>query len=293
VSTFRLIEAERARFSVPLMCRILGGSRSGYYAWKNRPPSARAKADAALTEQIRHIHQRSRGTYGAPRIHAELRFEGIRCGTKRVARLIRAAGIRGCCRGRKKHATIRKLQQMLTVPDLVERQFTPAAPDRLWVANITYLRSWEGWLYLAFVLDAYSRRVVGWSMANSLRTEIVIDALNMALWRGEPDPGLIHHSDHGSQYASVEFGKRIKAAGLLPSMGSVSDAYDNALAESFVASLKTELLYGRSWVSRESVRVAVFEYIETFYNPRRRHSALGYLSPVEYEEVRMKEIAAA
>lgn len=293
MSAFRLIEAERARFSVPLMCRILGVSRSGYYAWKNRPPSARAKTDAAITEQIRHIHQRSRGTYGAPRIHAELRFEGIRCGTKRVARLMRAAGIRGCCRGRKKHTTTRKLQQMLTVPDLVERQFTPAAPDRLWVADITYLRSWEGWLYLAFVLDAYSRRVVGWSMANSLRSEIVIDALNMALWRREPDPGLIHHSDHGSQYASVEFGKRMKAAGLLPSMGSVSDAYDNALAESFVASLKTELLYGRSWVSRESVRVAVFEYIETFYNPRRRHSALGYLSPVEYEEVRMKEIAAA
>jgi putative transposase len=293
VSAFRLIEAERARFSVPLMCRILGVSRSGYYAWKNRPPSARAKADAALTEQIRHIHQRSRGTYGAPRIHAELGFEGIRCGRKRVARLMRAAGIRGCWRGRKKRTTTRKLQQMLPVPDLVERRFTPAAPDRLWVADITYLRSWEGWLYLAFVLDAYSRKVVGWSMANSLRTEIVIDALNMALWRREPDPGLIHHSDHGAQYTSVEFGGRLKEAGLLPSMGSVSDAYDNALAEAFVASLKTELLYRGSWPTRASVRVAVFEYIEAFYNSRRRHSALGYLSPMEYEEVRIGEEAVA
>ena len=148
-------------------------------------------------------------------------------------------------------------------------------------------------MYLAFVLDAYSRKVVGWSMSGSLRAEIVIDALNMALWRREPDAGLIHHSDHGSQYTSVEFGRRLKEAGLLPSMGSVSDAYDNALAEAFIASLKTELLYRRSWPTRESVRVAVFEYIETFYNPRRRHSALGYLSPMEYEEVTIGEEAVA
>lgn len=178
-------------------------------------------------------------------------------------------------------------------PDLVERAFIPEVPNRLWVADITYLSSWEGWMYLAFVLDAHSRRVVGWSMANHLRTELVVDALNMALWRREPAPGLIHHSDHGSQYTSVEFGKRLKEAGLLASMGSVSDAYDNALAEAFVASLKTELLYGLSWRTRESVRVAVFEYIETFYNARRRHSALGYLSPTEYEEVRIGEEAVA
>jgi putative transposase len=178
-------------------------------------------------------------------------------------------------------------------PDLVERDFTPEAPNRLWVADITYLSSWEGWMYLAFVLDAYSRKVVGWSMANHLRAEIVIDALNMALWRRDPALGLIHHSDHGSQYTSVEFGGRLKAAGLLPSMGSVSDAYDNALAESFIASLKTELLYRRSWPTRELVRVATFEYIEAFYNSRRRHSALGYLSPMDYEEVRIGEEAVA
>jgi putative transposase len=289
-----LIEAERASFSVPLMCRILGVSRSGYYAWRDRPPSRRFKADAALTERIKVIHERSRGTYGSPRVHAELRLgEGIRCGRKRVARLMRKAGLRGCCRGRRVLTTTHRAQRTPFAPDLVERNFTPEAPDRLWVADITYLGSWEGWMYLAFVLDAYSRRVVGWSMANHLRTELVLDALNMALWRRDPAAGLIHHSDHGSQYTSVEFGGRLKEAGVLPSMGSVAEAYDNALAESFIASLKTELLYRRSWPTRESVRMATFEYIETFYNSRRRHSALGYLSPMDYEEVRIGEEAVA
>lgn len=294
MSCFKLIEAERARFSVPLMCRLLGVSRSGYYVWRDRPPSKRDQADAELVERIKAIHEKSHGTYGAPRVHAELRLgEGIRCGRKRVARLMRKAGLQGCCRGRRGRATTQRVQRMPFAPDLVERNFTPEAPDRLWVADITYLGSWEGWMYLAFVVDAYSRRVVGWSMSNSLRAEIVIDALNMALWRREPEAGLIHHSDHGSQYTSVEFGGRLKEAGLLPSMGSISDAYDNALAESFIASLKTELLYRRSWPTKESVRVAVFEYIETFYNSRRRHSALGYLNPMEYEEVRIGEEAVA
>lgn len=294
MSCFKLIEAERARFSVPLMRRLLGVSRSGYYAFRDRSPSKRDQADAELVERIKAIHEKSHGTYGAPRVHAELRLaEGIRRGGKRVARLMRRAGLRGCCRGRGGWATTRRVQRRPFAPDLVERNFTPEAPDRLWVADITYLGSWEGWMYLAFAVDAYSRRVVGWSMSNSLRAEIVIDALNMAPWRGEPEAGLIHHSDHGSQYTSVEFGGRLKEAGLLPSMGSISDAYDNALAESFIASLKTELLHGRSWPTRESVRVAVFEYIETFYNPRRRHSALGYLSPMEYEEVRIGEEAVA
>jgi putative transposase len=294
VSAFKLIEAERASFSVPLMCRLLGVSRSGYYAWRDRSPSRRDLADAGLAERIKAIHEKSRGTYGAPRIHAELRLaEGVRCGRKRVARLMRSAGLQGCCRGRKRRTTTRGVQRTPFAPDLVERDFTPEAPDRLWVADITYLPSWEGWMYLAFVLDAYSRKVVGWSMSNSLRAGIVIDALNMALWRRDPAPGLVHHSDHGSQYTSVEFGGRLKEAGLLPSMGSVSDAYDNALAESFIASLKTELLYRRSWPTRESVRVSIFEYIETFYNSRRRHSALGYLSPMEYEEVRIGEEAVA
>jgi putative transposase len=294
VSCFKLIEAERASFSVPLMCRLLGVSRSGYYAWRYRPPSRRDREDAKLITLIEAIHEHSKGTYGAPRVHAELRLgEGVRCSRKRVARLMRKVGLRGCCRGRGKRTTTHRAGRTPFVPDLVERDFAPVAPDRLWVADITYLSSWEGWMYLAFVLDAYSRKVVGWSMSNSLRAEIVIDALDMALWRRDPAPGLIHHSDHGSQYTSVAFGGRLKEAGLLPSMGSVSDAYDNALAESFIASLKTELLYGRSWPTRESVRVATFEYIETFYNSRRRHSALGYLCPAEYEEVKIRGEAVA
>jgi transposase InsO family protein len=161
------------------------------------------------------------------------------------------------------------------------------------VADITYARSWEGWLYLAFVLDAYSRKIVGWSMANHLRTELVLDALNMAIHNRRPAPGLVHHSDRGSQYTSVEFGKRLKEAELLPSMGSVADAFDNALAESFISTLKRELLHRHSWPSRESVRVGIFEYIECFYNPRRRHSSLGHLSPVEYEQARLGGVAVA
>lgn len=170
---------------------------------------------------------------------------------------------------------------------------TPEAPDRLWVADITYVRSWEGWLYLSFVLDTYSRRVVGWSMANHLKTDLVLDAVNMAIYNRRPAPGLIHHSDRGSQYTSVEFGSRLKEAGLSPSMGSVADAYDNSMAESFVSTLKRELIHRHSWPSRQIARTAIFEYIETFYNPRRRHSALGNLSPSEYEEVRLRGGAVA
>jgi putative transposase len=257
-------------------------------------PSERARSDAALTERIGRVHRDSRETYGAPRVHAELRHLGIGCARKRVARLMREAGLRGCCRGRTKRvAGGEKVERRPAAPDLVMRDFRPEAPDRLRVADITYARSWEGWLYLAFVLDAYSRKVVGWSMSNHLRTELVLDALNMAVCNRRPAPGLVHHSDRGSQYASVEFGGRLKEAGLLPSMGSVADAYDNALAESFVATLKSELLHRRSWLTKERLRVAIFEYVEGFYNRKRRHSALGYLSPAEYEESRMSEVTVA
>lgn len=294
MSPFGFIDAEKVSYPVSLLCRVLKVSRSGYYAWKDRPPSQRARADAALTERIGRVHQDSRETYGSPRVHAELRHLGIRCARKRVARLMREAGLRGCCRGRTKRVVGgEKVERRPAAPDLVMRDFRPAAPDRLWVADITYARSWEGWLYLAFVLDAYSRKVVGWSMANHLRTELVLDALNMAVWNRRPAPGLVHHSDRGSQYASVEFGGRLKEAGLVPSMGSVADAYDNALAESFVATLKSELLHRTSWPTKERLRVAIFEYIEGFYNRKRRHSALGYLSPAEYEEGRMSEVTVA
>ena len=288
MSAYRLIEAEKAAHSVPTMCRILGVSKSGYYAWRRRPPSGRARFDAVLLEKIGTIHRNSRATYGVPRVHAELRAIGIRCGRKRVARLMRKEKLRGCLRGRRMRTTHRiALQQ--AAPDLVGRNFASREPDRLWVADITYVRSREGFVYLAFILDVCTRRVVGWSMATHLRTEIVMDVLQMAIARRKPAPGLVHHSDRGVQYTSLSFGKRLEEERLLPSMGRVGSAHDNALAESFLATLKTELLYRNGWPTRQAVRTAIFEYIEGFYNTRRRHSALGYLSPAEFEEVRLLE----
>jgi putative transposase len=292
VSAFRFIEAERANHSVPLLCRLLGVSRSGYYAWKNRPPSERARFDAVLSEKIEMIHRNSRATYGAPRVHAELRAIGIRCARKRVARLMRRARLRGCLRGRRMRTTHR-LALRQAAPDLVGRNFASGEPDHLWVADITYVRSGEGFVYLAFILDACSRKVVGWSRAAHLMTKLVVDALQMAIARRKPAPGLVHHSDRGAQYTSLSFGKRLEDEELVPSMGRVGAAYDNALAESFVATLKTELLYRSSWPTRQVARTAIFEYIEGFYNTRRRHSALGYLSPAEFEEVRLGERDAA
>ena len=288
MSAFRLIEAERASHSVPLLCKLLGVSKSGYYAWRNRLPSERSRLDAVLSEKIGMIHRNSRATYGAPRVHAELGAIGIRCSRKRVARLMRQENLRGCLRGRRMKTTHR-LALRQAAPDLVERNFSSQQPDRLWVADITYVRSREGFVYLAFILDVCTRRVVGWSMATHLRTEIVVDALQMAIARGKPSPGLVHHSDRGVQYTSLSFSKRLEDEGLLPSMGRVGSAHDNALAESFVATLKTELLYRNAWPTRQAVRTAIFEYIEGFYNTRRRHSALGYLSPAEFEEVRLVE----
>jgi putative transposase len=279
VSCYRLIEAQRASFSVPLMCRVLSVSRSGYYDWKDRPPSHRSQQDAVLTEKIHEIHHRSRATYGSPRVHAELRAIGIRCSRKRVARLMRKAGLKGCLRGRRVKRTTRRDGSAMPAPDLVRRNFASIAPDRL---------------YMSFVLDAYSRRLVGWAMATHLRTELVVDALQMAIWRRKPQAGLIHHSDQGAQYTALSFGKQLEEADIVPSMGSVGSAYDNALAESFVATLKTELLYrDSSWPTRECARTAIFEYLEGFYNRYRLHSALGYKSPVDFEESRMKESSAA
>ena len=292
MSAFRLIEAEKASHSVPILCRLLGVSRSGYYAWRNRPPSEKARLDAVLSEKIEMIHRNSRATYGAPRVHAELRSIGIRFGRKRVARLMCQAKPKGCLRGRRMRTT-RRLALRQVAPDLVRRNFAVEEPDRLWVADITYVRSKEGFVYLAFILDTCSRRVVGWSMARHLRTELVVNALQMAIARRKPAPGLVHHSDRGVQYTSLSFGKRLEDEGLVPSMGQVGTAYDNALAESFVATLKTELLYRNAWPTRQAARTAIFEYVEGFYNPRRRHSALGHLSPAEFEEVRLREEDAA
>jgi putative transposase len=293
VRLFELIDAEKASYPISLLCRVLGVSRSGYYEWKDRPPSKRDRENAALTEKIRQIHDRSRQVYGYPRIHAELRALGVRCSRKRIARLMRKAGLRGCPRGRKKRTTTRRDEHAVPAADLVKRDFHATAPDKLWTADITYVRTQEGFVYLAFILDVYSRKVVGWSMASHLRTELVIDALEMALWRRKPDAGLIHHTDRGAQYTALSFGKRLEEAGIVPSMGRAGSALDNAISESFVASLKTELLHRHRFLSREAARTAVFDYIEGFYNRVRRHSSLGYLSPTDYEQATMEEVAVA
>lgn len=275
------MSAHQADHPVSLMCRVLGVSRSGYYAWRGRPPSARDLADADLADRVRAVHERSRGTYGAPRVHAELAEEGRHVGRKRVARLMRRERLRGVCR-RGFRTTTRRDPASRAAPDLVRRDFTADGPDQLWVADITYVRTWVGFLYLAVVIDAWSRRVVGWSMLNSLHTRIVTEALEMAVRQRQPS-GVVHHSDQGSQYTSVDFGRRCEAAGVRPSTGSVGDCYDNAMAESFFASLETELLLRESFPTRAAARLAIFEYIEGFYNPHRRHSGLGYRSPIDYE----------
>jgi putative transposase len=283
VNVYRFISAEKARTSVSMCCALLGVSRSGYYNWTTRAPSDRALTDAWLLEQIKRIHRENRGVYGARRIHAELRLaEGIRLGRKRVERLMRGADLSGVVRRKRGRTTIR-VPGVRVADDLVERQFRPAGPNVLWVADITYLRTWEGWLYLAAVQDAYSRRIVGWAMADHMRAEFVVDALQMALARRRPGRGLICHSDQGSQFVSLAFGQAARDAGIAVSMGSKGCAYDNAVAESFFATLKKELIRRRSWPERRELIGEVFDYIETFYNARRRHSTLDYRSPVDFE----------
>jgi putative transposase len=264
-----------------MMCRLLEVSTSGYYAWLKRPPSKRSQEDEALIEKIRHYHRISDGTYGAPRILEDLQEEGVNVGQKRVARLMRAAGLQGVTRRKVTWTTIRE-PGAKPAPDLVQRNFSVDKPDQLWVADITYIHTWAGFLFLAVVMDAWSRRILGWSMANHLRTELVLDALGMAIDQRRP-VGVIHHSDQGSQYTSFAFGKRCQEVGIRPSMGSAGDCYDNALAESFFATLECELLDRRKFRTREEAGRAVFEFIEGWYNPYRRHSSIGQVSPVRYE----------
>jgi putative transposase len=278
---FEFVKAHQANYPVTTLCRVLGVSPSGYYAWLKRPPSARARKDGQLTERIHKIHVRSKGTYGAPRIHAELAETGDSVGRKRVARLMRAAALQGVSR-RKGPRTTRRQPGAEPAPDLVQREFSAPGPDRLWVADITFVGTLSGWLYLAVVVDAWSRKVVGWAMATHLRTELVLEALSMAVKQRRPTQ-VIHHSDHGSQYTSLAFGKRCQEAGLRPSMGSIGDCYDNALCESFFATLECELLDRLTFQNPREARLGVFEFIEGWYNPHRRHSALGYLSPLRYE----------
>ena len=276
------MSANQACFPVAPMARVLGVSKAGYYAWAHRPPSAHAVADAALLKRVRTSHASSRQTYGAPRVHADLRTCGEKHGRKRIARLMRHAGLVGASHRHGGPTTTRRDQDARPAPDLVDRNFAASRPDQLWVADITYVPIATGFLYLAVVLDAWSRKIVGWAMANHLRAELVLDAMEMAVGQRRPK-NVIHHSDQGSQYTSVAFGKRCGEAGVRPSMGSVGDAYDNAMAESFFSTLEAELLSRRRFASQAEAKMACFSYIEGWYNPVRLHSSLGYRSPIAYE----------
>jgi putative transposase len=276
------MSAHQAMYPIRTMAHVLKVSASGYYAWRSRPASARTTADADLTRRIRTIHAGSHGTYGAPRVHAELKADGLSVGRKRIARLMRTAGIAGVSRRRSAPITTRQARDHHPASDLVRRNFVAERPNELWVADITFLPTLAGFLYLAVVLDAWSRRIVGWAFSADLKTGVVLDALDMALAARKPD-NVIHHSDRGSQYTSIAFGNRCKEAGVRPSTGSVGDAYDNAMCESFFATLECELIDRRRFRSHSEARMAVFQFIEGFYNSSRRHSALGYLSPIEYE----------
>ncbi len=277
------MKTNQADFPVRTLCKTLRVSASGYYDWLDRAPSARAQANAALLQRIAEVHRASDATYGMPRIHAELTELGMTVGHNRIARLMRLHGLRGVSRRRGWCVTTRRQKERRPAPDLVKRCFTATAINQLWVADTTYIPTWAGFGYLAIVLDAFSRKVVGWAFGQEHTADLVLAALNMALLTRKPQD-VIHHSDQGSQYTSIEFGKRCKEMGVRPSMGSVGDAYDNAMAESFFASLECELIDRRCFPSKTVARLAVFTWIEGWYNPRRRHSALGYLSPLNFEE---------
>jgi putative transposase len=284
-------------FGVAVLCRVVGLPGSTYYRRRSAPPSARQVSDAALTERMKTIWDDSDRSYGAPRIHAQLAREGVYVGRKRVERLMRAAGWQGAFFRRGWQTTTRRAGTAAGgTPDLVDRDFTAPAPDRLWVADITYVRTFQGLFYLAMILDVFSRRIVGWMMADTLRTELVLGALEMAIWRrnlrgGRLDPGdgagkrigLIHHSDHGSQYTSFAFSQRLVDTGITASLGSVGDSFDNAMAESWFGTIKVELLYRHIWRSRHDAEMAIFRWVEGWYNPRRIQKALGWRSPAEYE----------
>ena len=276
------MKANQADFPVRNLCRVLRVSASGYYDWRDRAPSARAQANAALMQRISQAHQASDATYGAPRIRAELADLGVAAGHNRIARLMRLHGLRGVSRRRGWCVTTRRDKDRQPAPDLVQRRFEATAINQLWVADMTYIPTWAGFGYLAVVLDVFSRKVVGWAFGQRQTADLVLAALNMALLTRKPT-GVIHHSDQGSQYTSVEFGKRCAQMGVRPSMGSVGDAYDNAMAESFFASMECELIDRRIWKTFAQARMEIFTWIEGWYNPRRRHSGLGQKSPVNFE----------
>jgi putative transposase len=266
------------------MCKVLEVSTQGFYAWCRRGPSPRKLDEASLAARIKAIHAGSRGRYGSPRVHAQLRKEGVRVGRKRVERLMRQQGLQAR-RKRKFRRTTDSKHDLPVAPNLLERNFETDGPDQVWVTDITYVWTHEGWLYLAALLDLFSRRVVGWAMSASLDRGLALDALHMALQGRQPPPGLVHHSDRGCQYASHDYRDALDACGIVCSMSRKGDCWDNAVAESFFGSLKAELLNEEEYATRAEARSAIFDYIEVFYNRRRRHSYLGFLSPADYERL--------
>lgn len=284
------MKSYQAQYDIATLCRVLGVSPSGYYAWRNREPSARAQADIVLGDRLEVLHRKSRSTYGRPRLRADLHDEGFRISDKRIARIMRERKIHGASR-RKGFKTTIQDRNACAAPDLVNRNFKAERPDQLWVADIKYIPTLAGFLFLAFVLDVFSRRIVGWSMARHLRAEIVVDALKMAVMRRKPN-GVIHHSDKGCQYTAIVFGKTCVEGNVVPSTGSVGDCYDNAMAESFNATLECELLVKHHFKNQREAALNVFEFIEGWYNPHRRHTAIGNISPMEFERVNRMDQAA-
>jgi transposase InsO family protein len=283
---FAFIDAQKAHFPVKTLCKTLDVSESGYHAWKRRPLSKRATENARITAHMSAEFKRSRETYGSPRLTDELRDGGIKAGRHRVARLMREAGIRAR-RPRRFRRTTDSRHALPIAPNLVERRFDEVAstPNKLWVSDLTYVRTWQGWVYLCVFLDVFSRKVVGWTLGETMETHLVTDALKMALTRRSPGAGLMVHSDRGSQYASHAFRSLLAAHGIIQSMSRKGDCWDNAVAESFFASIKGDLLDRQSWATSAHVEVAVAEWIEVFYNGQRRHSAIGNVSPVNYERL--------
>lgn len=279
---YRFIAAEKALYPIALLCRLLQVSRSGYYAWCRRKESRRKAADRALLAQIDRIHQQSQRRYGSPRIHQALQAEGVPAGRHRVARLMRQAGIHAQ-RRRPYRRTTDSAHDQPVAPNVLQRDFHSETPNEKWAADITYIPTQEGWLYLAVVLDLYARRVVGWAMSDRLKEDLTLQALDMAIRQRQPPHGLLHHSDRGRQYASKAYRRRLNQQGIQASMSRVGNCWDNAVVESFFATLKTELIHHQDYPTREQARLAIFEYIEGFYNTHRCHSAIGYLSPAQFE----------
>jgi transposase InsO family protein len=287
------IAAHRGEHPIRRLCQVLGVSRAGYYAWHRRQhqgPGPRAAADRALAQTIQQMHRASQARYGSPRIHAELHAAGVRCSRKRVARLMREQQLAGKRRRRFRVGTTTARSDEPVAPNQLARQFRVAAigaPDRVWAADYTFVPTREGFLYLAVVLDLYSRRVVGWAMRHTQDHRLVLDALAMAVGQRQPGPGLVHHSDRGRQYASTVYQAELTRRGMRASMSRVGECWDNAVVESFFATLKTEVVEGADWPTREAARQGLFGYLEVWYNRQRRHSTLGYLSPVDFEQRRM------